>query len=234
MLNLIGALALNTAVHCGYEGEVRAIGLARQPGSGELVYCEYHLPARGQRSRVLYYSPAGHRIAEKKLESRGGGSPHNTPRPQVRQQDYRHGEERQVLWKGSVWQLRYRQAGGASWESARLEAHQADVVDAGFDAFVRQNWSRLAAGEPVEFSFASPLHGRAVTLRARKVTCKKGGQGTLCLQVDLAQPLLRLFAGNLYLVYGVGNRQLRTFDGIVNLLDSEGESQRLRIDYHYP
>ncbi|WP_237056951.1 hypothetical protein [Microbulbifer sediminum] len=233
MLSLLAAMAVNAAAHCGYQGEVQAIGLAREPGRDQLVYCEYYLPTRNNRTRVLYYNPRGHRIAEKSLVTRPGEEPRNTPRPEVIQRDYRHGEERIVRRRDGQWEMRYRESRDSGWETESVDGNDIDVIDAGFDPFVRNNWDRLSAGESVEFKFASPLHGRAVTLRARKAECQGEAQGNLCLRIDLAQALLRMFAGHLYLVYGADQRQLQRFEGIVNLLDDRGESQRLRIDYFY-
>ncbi|UHQ55493.1 hypothetical protein [Microbulbifer sp. YPW16] len=233
MLSLLAAVALNAAAHCGYQGEVQALGLARDPRNNNLAYCEYYLPTRDNRTRVLYYNPQGHRIAEKTLITPSGQKPRNAPRPEVVQQDYRHGEERIVRRRGDQWEMRYRESDTAGWEIDVIDAGELDVIDAGFDPFVRNNWDRLSAGDAVEFNFASPLHGRAVKLRARKVDCRGEEQGNLCLRVDLAQALLRMFAGDLYLVYGTEQRQLRQFEGIVNLLDDQGESQKLRIDYFY-
>ncbi|GAA5524484.1 hypothetical protein Maes01_01041 [Microbulbifer aestuariivivens] len=223
---LISAASGNAAASCGYQGEVFATGLARDPRSGALVYCEYHLPAQGNQRRVLYYSPGGHRIAEKQL----GGV--NSTIPSVAQQDYRHGEERVLNPRGGQIEMRYREKSGSGWEAEILPSSAVDVADAGFDAFVRNNWARLSAGQSVSFNFASPVHGRAIPLRARKVACT-GGAGRLCLQVDLDQAFLRLFAGALYLEYDPDSRRLLLFDGVTNLLDTRGGSQRLRINYQY-
>lgn len=233
MFSLLAAVALASGTHCGYEGEIQASGLARDPENGNLVYCEFFLPTRNDRTRVLYYSPEGYRIAEKTLITAGAEIPRNTARPEVMQQDYRHGEERQVVRINGQWELRYRESGEAGWEEHQADDAAVDVIDAGFDAFVRESWDQLSSGQPVEFDFASALHGRAITLRARRARCEGGERNRLCLKVVLAQPLLRLFAGELFLVYGTEQRRLESFEGIVNLLDSSGDSQRLRIDYRY-
>lgn len=233
MLSLLAAVAMNAAAHCGYDGEVRVTGLARDPQNGELAYCEYHLPAENDRTRVLYYSPQGFRIAEKTLIASGGDSPRNNPRPEVLQRDYRQGEQREIRRRGNRWEMRYRAPGSSAWETAALGDGAIDVIDAGFDAFVRRHWDRLVSGQPLAFDFASPLHGRAIELRARRVACRDSQSGRLCFRVDLAQPLLRFFAGDLYLEYGADSRRLLFFEGVVNLLDSRAESQRLQIDYRY-
>ncbi|WP_323844589.1 hypothetical protein [Microbulbifer magnicolonia] len=233
MLSLLAAAALNTVALCGYEGEAQVVGLARDPRTGKLAYCEYYLPTENDRTRVLYYSPAGYRIAEKTLFTRGADLPRNNPKPEMLQRDHRLGEERAVRRRGNRWELRYRASGSADWESALVGQSDIDVIDAGFDAFVRQNWRELLSGRRLDFNFASPVHGRVIGLRARKVDCRGEAARDICFSVDLAQPLLRLFAGDLYLEYGADTRRLQFFEGVVNLLDGRGQNQRLQIDYRY-
>ncbi|SHE72740.1 hypothetical protein SAMN04487965_0522 [Microbulbifer donghaiensis] len=233
MLSLFAAAALGAAAHCGYEGETQVTGLARDPRSGALMYCEYFLPTENQSTRVLYYSPQGFRIAEKILFTGETEPARNSPRPEVLQRDYRLGEEREVRNRDGQWQMRYRASAAADWESALVGQTTIDVIDAGFDAFVRKNWESLLAGDRLEFNFASPIHGRAIALRARKVNCRGNETGKVCLRVDLAQPLLRFFAGDLYLEYSADSRRLQFFEGVVNLLDEQGQNQRLQIDYRY-
>lgn len=233
MLSLLAATAISAVAHCGYDGEIQAIGLAREPQSGTLTYCEYYLPTENERTRVLYYSPQGFRIAEKTLITSGAEQPRNNPRPEVLQNDYRLGEKREVRRRGERWQMRYRRSGSSGWESVLVGQSAVDVIDAGFDAFVRKNWQVLAAGRGLEFNFASPVHGRAIALRARKAGCRSEGPDRVCFRVDLAQPLLRFFAGDLYLEYSADSRRLQFFEGVVNLLDERGQNQRLQIDYRY-
>lgn len=221
-------LAAAVVTDCGFEGSVYARGVASEPDSGRLLYCEYHLPAQGEQRKVLYYSPQGFRIGEKVL------SGIDTPLPEVLQQDFRHGEMRAARRTGGQWELIYRERGGEQSGVEKLSPGQVDVIDAGFDKLVREHWESLARGDSVSFRFASPLHGRAITLRAQRHNCADGMQDALCLRVDLAQPILRLFAGQLNLVYDRSSRRLRVFEGVSNLLNARGESQRVHIGYTYP
>ncbi len=221
-------LVAATVSGCGYEGAVFAQGFASKPETGELVYCEYHLPADGDRRTVLYYAPQGVRIGEKQIV----GIERSTP--EVMQRDFRHGEERKVSRGTNVLEMSYRETGEGAYENAVVPDDAVDVVDAGFDVFIRRHWRGLISGQTVTFRFALPPHGRAVTLRAQRVPCAAQWMDALCIKVDLAQPLLRLFAGALNLIYDRPGRRLRVFEGISNLLDEQGSSQRVRIEYDYP
>lgn len=232
MFEIFFALVASTAP-CGYEGEVQVLGKAYKPGSGDLVYCEYFLPTEKEQTRVLYYTPAGHRFAEKVLHGPASNGNAQTARPDVEQRDFRNGEIREVYRDGDEWQLRYRKSASADWDIDRLPANAVDVVDAGFDAYVSEHWEQLEAGQTTRFNFASPLHGRAVELRAQRVGCEEGDADLLCLQVDLSQPLLRFFADDLYLVYDRERRRLLMFEGVVNVLDERARNQRLQVRYRY-
>jgi len=228
---LLAAAALSNAA-CGYQGPVQVTGLAFETGTRQLVYCEYFLPSEGGRTRVLYYNPQGYRFAEKDLYGEAGEQGANTKLPEMLQRDHRHGEVREVRRDGEQWLLRYRKSTSAGWKTAHRDPGEIDVIDAGFDAYVREYWDRLASGEVTGFGFASPQHGRSVELRAQRTECREPRPESLCLRVDLAQPLLRLFSDSLYLVYDTNTRRLRMFEGPVNILDSRARSQRLQVHYH--
>ncbi|WP_193164858.1 hypothetical protein [Microbulbifer hainanensis] len=232
MLSLLVAASVSVS-GCGYDGPSHVTGLAVEPDSQQLIYCEYFLPTEDNRTRVLYYTPSGHRFAEKDLFGAASEDGAATSLPEVVQQDYRNGERREVRKGEDSWLLRYRKSATASWKEARVPINGIDVIDAGFDDYVRKHWDELVAGRQARFDFASPPHGRGIELRARRVDCHSGDQRSLCLRVDLAQPLLRFFAGDLDLVYDRATRRLQQFEGIVNVLDDRSSAQRLQIHYHY-
>ncbi|MFV8783713.1 hypothetical protein ACNKU7_14940 [Microbulbifer sp. SA54] len=221
------ALAV-TASACGYEGEVFATGIARDLSDGRLAYCEYHLPAENDSRQVLYYNPEGNLIAKKYLKRV------NSPLTEVFQLDLRHGEQRQVQKTSAGWTLGYQEKRGVDGNYVDLPAEDFDVIDAGFDVFVRQHWASLSRGEILTFNFASPVHGRKIGLRAQRTECKDSSKNSICISVDVAQPLLRLFAGSLYLQYDEDSRRLQVFEGVSNLVDARGKSQKVRIGYTYP
>ena len=231
------------------------IGRARGVEETGVRYCEYFLPQDTGQVRVVYYAPgkpAGRKIAEKWIsgEADNTGMLRET-RPQISQEDFRSGEIRQATRVTDGWQLRYRADRDATYRDAAFSDTQVDVIDAGFDALVRQHWSSLKAGETLQFQFASPVHGRTVGLRAAVTPCQNPG-AALCIRVDLAQTLLRWVAGgDIYLEYSLGTRagaaegvaeiggkgsdapRLLRFIGVTNLLDDSGDPQRLQLDYFY-
>ncbi|MCK7597021.1 hypothetical protein M0G74_07005 [Microbulbifer sp. CAU 1566] len=198
--------------------------------------------------RVLYFAPDGEKIAEKRLAAIAPGSAIQEQRlPQVFQQDFRSGELRETVWESGAWRLRYREAESKALREVVIDDSEIDVIDAGFDAYVRKNWQALTDGSELRFQFASPPHGRSIRLRATSLVCEPPGSA-LCVRVDLAQPLLRWIAGgDILLRYStvdtdgvtsdkntlVPMPRLQRFTGVSNLLDDSGEPQRLQIDYFY-
>ncbi|MBN8431367.1 hypothetical protein JF535_10945 [Microbulbifer salipaludis] len=209
----------------------------------EVRYCEYFMPQSSGSLRVVYYrpeGPAGSKIAEKWItEGEGASGILQRARPQVSQEDFRMGEVRQASLLPEGWKLRYKPRTGAKFRDATFAEGRVDVVDAGFDAYVRQHWQALTRGEKLEFEFASPVHGRTVGLRAAAVPCQRQ-EADLCIRVDLAQAFLRWIAGgDIYLEYVIQRTEGKTeprllrFVGVTNLLDDGGDSQRLVLDYFY-
>lgn len=256
MIASIFALSLSVTgctAPAAVESQAQVIGRARTVAGQSTQYCEYFIREQ-DRWRVLYFSSNGKKIAEKILRSAAGRAALETEsRPTVVQEDFRHGELREATKSADGWLLGYRPTFDGKLQEKRVPARKVDVVDAGFDAFVRKNYTALVAGESIDFGFASPLHGRVIGLRARSVACESGSQ-SLCVDVELASGFLRWLAGaKIYLEYqgpatvkqaeggseGASPAQetkprLARFVGTVNLLNDEGDSQVLDIEYFYP
>lgn len=232
MLELLAVLAVST-LNCGYQGQTTAMGLAFHPQSQSLKYCEYFLPSEDDQIQVLYYSPEGQLIAKKTLLDHTGEPRVGTTMPEVVQTDLRHGEVREVLRVQGSWLMRYRKSAQENWKSTRRDTASIDVVDAGFDVYVRKHWQALIRGDILKFNFASPLHGNTIKLRAHKIACTEKLPDQLCFRVDVAQPLLRLLVGDLELAYDKSSRRLLWFEGVVNILDPDAKSQRLKVFYQY-
>ncbi|WP_428821083.1 hypothetical protein [Microbulbifer sp. MCCC 1A16149] len=220
-------------------------------GAPQVRYCEYFLEPQGASQtradasniRVVYYAPEGRegkKIAEKRITGviDDSGVLLST-RPQISQEDFRLGEVREVTRSETGWRMRYRGDRNSRFTETTLPIEQLDVIDAGFDPYVRQHWQQLKAGETVQFQFASPVHGRSIKLRARAIPCARA-ESYLCLRVELAQAFLRWIAGgeiDLEYIAGAdgkpGSARLARFVGVTNLLDKAGEPQRLQLDYFY-
>lgn len=179
-------------------------GRATHADSGEHLYSEAHFcSASGLRCRVEYTDPAGVLLAEKALDYSAGP---NTPAVNLREPP--------------------------DSEPLTLAATDAQVVDAGFDHFVRSRWDAFAAGEVVTFGFQALGFDRAFTMRAEAVAADCDA-AWLCLRVQVNSWFLRLVAQPIELAYLRGSRQLVRYRGVTNLRSAELRAQPVEIRYTY-
>ena len=138
----------------------------------------------------------------------------------------------------------YRQSSQAKLKQKILSKLNKPVVDAGFLNAIRNNWDSLDSGEPLDVSFVSPPHRRAITLRVltRPIEQCKGVQAErikqsvsdlVCLEAKAASSLIRLFSTKISLLYQPSSERLYLFSGISNLEDDEGRNQQVEIAYEF-
>ncbi len=169
----------------------------------EMLYVERHVETwrDGQLAgrEVRYEDPEGTLIAEKVVDY--GVS---SEAPSFEMTDYRVGlregarvdPDEIVLFSGS--------AGGE--ERARsLDRPETAVVDAGFDAFMRENFAAVVSGESIEFEFAVPALRRFIRFELLpQGEVFYGGAPAQLIKMRLASPLLRLLTDPIELVYSEG------------------------------
>jgi hypothetical protein len=125
-------------------------------------------------------------------------------------------------------------AGGRRTKSRTVRIPEVAVIDAGFDAFMRDNFSRVVAGEKIEFHFAVPGLRRFF-----KFQLDPSGEtlhrGELAYMVKMkpASALLRIAVDPIELVYSKGGRLLE-FRGLSNICDEQGDRYKARIVFEYP
>ena len=108
-----------------------------------------------------------------------------------------------------------------------------EVVDAGFDNFVRSRWDTLAAGEKVTFPFRALGFDRAFDMRAGKARDGDCDDNLLCLRVQVDSWLLGLVAQPIDLAYNRDDRRLLRYRGVSNLRSRGLNSQQVEISYTY-
>jgi len=114
-----------------------------------------------------------------------------------------------------------------------LKRPELAVVDAGFDAFMRENFAQIAAGRSLEFDFAVPALRRFFKFRlVPEDRFEYQGQPALRVKMVPASRLLRLAVDPIDLVYGLDGRLLE-FRGLSNVWDEQGERYKARIVFDY-
>lgn len=198
-----------------------------------VLYRERYTPVgEDGKAEVHYFSPAGDRIAEKQLDySRGDTQPSYTLT------DLRSDQLWSVEWDGET-QLMMRKGSLDDPDRSRVPAEQQQVIDAGFDAFVKQEWDDLLAGERVTFYFAFPNRLRNVRLRGERIEAsdseiERGDSDWIHFRIQVNSRVLSLFADDLFLAYEADQKRLKVFRGRSNLPDDQGESIDVEIHYEY-
>jgi hypothetical protein len=208
---------------------VRVLGIVRDTKNERLLYCELHYALNGQQWRVDYVRQQKI-FATKHLDFAFG-----LHTPSVKQKDTRTGELRQAQMDLNIWQLTYAEANNAELKNAQVQLVAEAVIDAGFDHYVRSHWLTLESGKNIVFDFASIPHLKTIALRAFTKplsSCDAHEQAQACIHVGANSALLRLFVGELKLVYDA-DKKLRLFRGVVNLQDDVQKSQEAVIEYFY-
>jgi len=224
-LFLAAGAAWSTESRISYSAS--AYGLDRD----ELLYVEKHVETwregRLTEREVRYEDPTGRLIAEKTV-SYG----ETLEAPSFEMTDFRFGlregaevaGERVVLFSGPPTE-RLR--------SRSVERPKVAVIDAGFDAFMRENFDSIVDGASIEFDFAVPALRRFVSFELiprGEVTYR--GQRAHLIKMRPASALLRLIVDPIDLTYSPDGRLLE-FEGLANVLDEDGDRYEARIVFDY-
>lgn len=204
-------------------------GIARDPSSASELYREQHwIRSDGPRPVervVLYRCPDGTAFGRKRIDYRDSATA-----PAFAFDDRRSGY-REGLRQGAKPTLFFRANAGASERSALLDG-QTLVADAGFDEFIRQQWTPLIAGKALPLAFAVPSRLRSMEFSvSRAGTAMIAGEKAWVFRLKLGG-LLGLVAPSIDVSYGQLSRRLLRFEGLSNLRDNAGANPLLaRIDF---
>ncbi|MBU6247181.1 MAG: hypothetical protein KGN77_05450 [Xanthomonadaceae bacterium] len=197
------------------------------PGDGHLMYTETHwlyaddgVPAR----LVLYRCPDGQAFARKWL--RQDGAPQA---PDFELSDGRSGYREGVRRAGKGRIVFVRPGGGEPERTAPLPDASDLVIDAGFDAYIRQHWDRLGRGESDTVPFLIPSRLGALDFKVRRLddTVVEGRPARryrlgLASWIGFALP-------HIDVAYDATTRELLQFVGLANIRGSNGDNVRARI-----
>lgn len=206
------------------------IGTAYDPDSQAHLYSEAHCSNGDSLAREVIYRDADSRLLAHKLLNYQTGP----TTPSYRQNNLYAGESIAVeVRQDSVAMTVTDSAGMSKTVNASIDANLPLVIDAGFDAFVRDNWEELVSGQDKRFQF--PFAGREslVNLRIRPAPCSVDAGTNQCFLLELDNWALRLIVDPIELGYDAGSRRLVRYSGLSNIGDGKGEGQVVDIRYRY-
>ncbi len=209
-------------------GQADITGTARNL-SGKLIYREFHRFSPTEH-RVDYQTANGEWLAHKSInyDKIAGVVSFDLYYPDTRRR------ERVTSANGEITvNIRSRQKD----INHQLAYRAGDVVDAGFDALVRDQWTTLVAGKPVRTRFLLFRRGRWMDMTIAKTGnkyCQEKYQGSVdyCLSIKPTTLLLRMVVPELLLAYN-NKQQLSMYFGPTNLEFEENEPGSLVITYQY-
>lgn len=233
------------------------IGEARDLKTQELVYIEKHYAfdvnkfrnillkdtiSEGEYYAVVYVNPDGETIAEKVLFDK---TFNQSLKPQLLFSHYLSGETIKVdplkTQQKTVW-VEYQPSSTESVKSDEISLAEDLVIDAGFNAFITQNWNALTRGKSVSFEYLAPSQLKTFTFVAKSNACKntipqtakiKSSMKPACFSIAPKSWLMRQIIKPISLVYDQSSKRLLRYAGLGNIGDERGEYLKVSIDYVY-
>jgi hypothetical protein len=218
--------------YCSPFDKTLMVGVAKST-NGNFLYCEL-VDQTSQHELKIDYVKDKKVFASKELKYAT-----DTTMPSVLQKDFRFGEVRKAEVTEEKIKLHYQASRDENNSSAAIARKDVDVVDAGFDNFVRIHWDELQSGKILSINFASMAHLKTLPLRISSQPLEKCGRDVnktpsthYCFYVEIDNAFLRMLLGNIKLVYD-HQRRLEEFNGVVNILSEKESNQTATIHYYY-
>lgn len=210
--------------------ETTVVGKAYRLDSDQLVYIERHRYFDATRHQVMYESPEGEVFARKELDYSV-----SEQAPTFTQTNSLIGERIEVSDADGKIKLRYRPTDNGEVFQKRFERNDRLLVDAGFDKYVKNNWSTLTSGEPLEIDYLVPSETTTVSFDVSQVDCLEGTQAdAVCFSIAPQSWWVSLAVDPLTVAYDPNTRNLVRFTGRGNIANAEGDYQSVDIRYQYP
>ena len=224
------ASALATFDAGNYRAGDHYAGTARASANGHIVYKEEHFlfdDTDGLHSRlVLYRCPGGEPFARKWVRARVSDEAPDFDMFDARL-GYREGVRSVDGGREAFWQENRH----ASLDAAKLPERPDIVIDAGFDAFVRNHWDDLHAAEKSRMAFVVPSRLGYVEMRIKSESFETlDGESVRRVRLSL-DAWYAVIAPTIDLTYSRSDHRLRRFKGLSNILDLAGKRQDVRIDF---
>ena len=208
------------------------VGLAYDLKTDELLYSETHCVGEDSAKREVLYKDAEGKLMASKLVDYSSG----VTTPSFVQHNLYSSELIEVGFEQGMVSMAIIDADSREvLKSAQAQPSQKlpIVIDAGFDAFVRQHWDSLVAGESHEIQFPLADRESLVELRIRRFGCSYSSQTDQCFRLDVANWLLRILVKPIELGYDKEDRRLTRFRGLSNIGDANGNGLVVDIKYDY-
>ena len=206
------------------------VGKAYALDSEQLLYVEKHQRLNDQRHQVHYETPAGDTFARKELDYSV-----SKQAPSFKQTNQWPGELIDVQENDGDIRLRYRATQEGKVFTKRFERNDKLIVDAGFDQYVKQHWSTLTDGQPLEIDYLVPSQTTVVSFSVSQTECLANTSAqAVCFSIAPASWWVSVAVDPLTVAYDPHTHNLLRFTGRGNIANADGDYLGVDIRYQYP
>jgi hypothetical protein len=207
----------------------KIVGSAYSVKTGALLYRETHEKLADGTYHVEYSEPDGRIFGHKTLDSS-----QSKMTPSFSQVNERNGERIEVTQSGGKLDVVYQENSTAKEEKASVKLAAGMVVDAGFDAFIKQYWDALESGKDMDIEYLVPSKQTTFAFRFSKISCVEGTKdGAQCFALTPVSWLVKIAVDPIMVAYDPADKRLLRFTGRANICDEKGKYQTVDIQYHY-
>lgn len=222
-------VTLALAAQAGHAADAHYLGTAYAKEGGAVVYREEHWiynDGGTEKRLVLYRCPSGQPFARKLIQAAGPASA-----PDFDYLDGRDGYREGVRGANGQRDVYVQKNSQSPVKSEPLPAKAGAVIDAGFDAYVREHWDGLADKRGMQVPFLVPSRFGYMNLRIDGASdIQRDGETVRHLRMSL-DAWYGFVAPSIELTYSASDHRLRRFEGISNVHDAQGKSQTVRIEF---
>jgi hypothetical protein len=211
------------------DGYLSYSGTATDRNNSRFVYGERHVLEfhRGAIvNRVVLYTCADGSPFARKVVS------YMTPTaPDFELEDDSSGLREGVRGASSGRVVFFRQNGSSQEKSAPLPPTPGLVIDAGFDEFVRANWSRLMSGQSMRFHFLVPSRLESISFQVQHLRKDRiDGVPVEVVRLKLSG-MLGWILPSIDVSYAAAEHVLLRYDGLSDLRDASNDNYQVIIDF---
>ncbi len=223
MKQLTLLIMLLASIHQVSAAVRHTIGIARDAQDNSVRYIEHHQYDDNGQHEVRYFDPSQNILLEKLMAY--DGLPQH---PSIVQRDYLRDTQVEVRYGKEVATMVTSQ--GDKSEQFTFDISPEIVVDAGFDAYIRDNWARFDQQSRQEVTFAIAGQSRLLPMKIERTDVREYGAS---FRVIPANWLVRMLFPEIRLNYDE-NRHLVRYEGFTNLKTETNQSRDVVIEFsHY-
>lgn len=207
----------------------RVVGKAYDVKTGALLYRETHTLGKDGMRKVEYSEPDGEVFGHKDIDFTT-----SKIAPSFTQENDRNGEKIKVDANSKNITIHYQANREAKDKVAKLTYEQGMIIDAGFDAFIKEYWNSLINDTKMDVKFIVPSRQTAVDFVVARSLCKPGtAQGAQCFSMTPQAWWVKLLVDPIVVAYDPTNKRLLRFTGRGNVCNKNGDYPSVDIQYQY-